>query len=440
MKLAVLGLNHKTAPVEVREKLAFPAEGVAKALEALRSRAGISEAAILSTCNRVEIYSCGEDEAIHFGDLQSFLAQFHQIPEVQFVAHLYKYRDLDAIQHLFLVAASVDSMVLGETQILSQVKEAYQAAARAGTVGRLLGPLFQRALEVGKEVHTLTGIGKHKVSISSVAVDFAEKIFGSLEGRSILVIGAGKMSGLTLKHMMDKGVRTILVSNRTFEKAEDLARQIGGRALPFEHLVDNLAQADIVISSTGAPQAILRPEHVRAALRRRRYQPMFLIDIAVPRDIDPKVNEIDNVYLYDIDDLEKVVVENQATREREIQECRRLVTERVSRFVSEIRIKDAGPVITRLTQKADEIRQEELERTLNKLGSVEAKDREEIEYLTKRIINKILNSPITAIRREVGSGDGQRIIEAAERLFQLEDEEKLHGDSTEKPGENKGGG
>ncbi|MBI2194404.1 MAG: glutamyl-tRNA reductase [Planctomycetes bacterium] len=420
MKLAALGLNHRSAPVEIRERLAFTPEQAARALEMLRSQAGVSEAVVLSTCNRVELYACRPDEPIHFRDLQAFLARFHQLPEEQFSSCLYKYRDAEAIEHLFLVACSGDSMVLGETQILSQVKEAYRVAAQAGMAGPLLGRLFQHALAVGKEVHTLTGIGKLKISVSSVAVDFAEKIFTSLAGRTLLVLGAGKVSELTLKHMVHKGVQTILVSNRTPEKAEQLARAFGGRSLPFELMLENLTLADIVISSTGSPKPIIHPQQVREALRRRRHQPMFLIDIAVPRDIDPAVNEMDNVFLYDIDDLEKAVAENRAARQSEILECRRLVAERVDQFVNAIRIRDAGPVIARLTEKVHQMRQQELERTLNKLGALSAKDREEIEYMTKRIINKLLNSPISTIRQEVAKGDGHRILDAAEKLFDLD--------------------
>ena len=436
MKLAVLGINHKGAPVEIREKLAFPEDSLADALIALQQHCSLDEAVVLSTCNRVELYLIRYDDHVHWRDVQEFLTSYHGLEPDKFAPYLYKLRETEAIEHLFRVAAGVDSMVIGETQILAQLKDAYRLSAHHSLTGRFFDPLFQTALSVAKEVHTQTGIGQRKVSVSSVAVDLAEKIFTTLEGRSVLVIGAGKMSRLTLNHMLDKGAQKILVTNRSFERAEALAIDVGGQALPFNEMEENLSQADIVISSTASSGIVLRPQHLREALRRRRYQPIFLIDIAVPRDIDPAVNEIDSVYLYDIDDLDSVVAENLTEREGELEECKRLISERVNEFVSERRIADIGPIIAQLTRQADEIRQTEIERALNKLGDISDKDREEIEYLTKRIVNKILNSPISAIREEVVEGNGFRILDATQKLFNLgEENEEPQEDAVDEDGE-----
>jgi len=422
MRLACIGLNHKTAPVEVREKLAFAGERLKEVCSALQGRLEVDEIVILSTCNRVEAYVSRPDGSIHFRDLQDALGDVAEVAPDTVAACLYKFRDAEAVEHLFQVAASVDSMVVGETQILSQVKDAYHVAKQNGMTGKLFDSLFQNALSAAKDVHTLTGIGRRKVSVSSVAVELAERIFTGLAGRTVLVIGAGEMGELTLKSMVDCGADQVLVLNRTQDKAEAVAAQVGGRALPWEGLGEALAQADIVISSTAAEGTVLSVEEIREALRRRRYEPMFLIDIAVPRDIDPRANELDNVYLYDIDDLEKVVAENLSQREGELRQCRELIGERVGRFVRDARIMDLAPVIANLTENAHEIRQKELTRTLNKLGDISEKEREEIEYLTNRIVNKLLNSPIEAIREEAASGDGYRLTDAAQRLFRLDED------------------
>jgi glutamyl-tRNA reductase len=352
------------------------------------------------------------------------LAGIHGIPPDAFAPHLYRFRDAEAVEHLFLVAASVDSMVPGETQILGQVKDSYQLARQCGMTGRLFEPLFQNALSAAKEAHTLTGISRRKLSVGSVAVEFAEKIFSGPEGRTVLLVGAGEMGELTLQSMFDSGLKSIRVANRTFEKAEALAARYGGRAVPFEPLAESLAEADIVIASTAAPGFVIHADQVRQALKRRRYEPMFFIDIAVPRNIDPAVNDIDNVYLYDIDDLERVVAENWAEREKELRHCRGLIADRVAAFQGEVRVMDAGPLIAGIKKKADEIRDLELQRVFNKLGRLDDKERQEIEYLANRIVNKLLNSPISAIRKEMASGDSFRILHAAERLFDLDEEEE----------------
>jgi glutamyl-tRNA reductase len=428
VKLASIGLNFRTAPVEVREQLAFDTPLIIQGLSALKSDFSMDEAVILSTCNRVEIYASREESSVHFGDLEKFLSCFHEIDPRALDSSLYKKRDTDAIEHLFRVAASIDSMVLGETQILAQVKESYHLSKKHGMIGRLFDALFQSAFSVAKHIHSKTEIGQRKVSVSSVAVDFAEKIF-NLEGRTILVLGAGKMSELTLTHMVEKGAARVLVSNRTFEKAEELAAKFGGEAVAFDALAENLGRADIVISSTGSQDMIVKPDHVREALRSRRYQPMVLIDIAVPRDIDPAVNELDNVYHYDIDDLETIVSQNLAEREGEVDACRQIVSQKVSEFIRDRRIIEAGPIISQLTRYAHGIREQELERVLNKLGEISDKDREEIEYLTKRIINKMLNKPISAIRDAVAEGDGYQVLNTTQKLFDLDEDEEDAGEA-----------
>src|SRR3989440_345702 len=300
MQLALVGLSHKTAPVEVRERLAFNSDALRAALTSLVGRQEVNEALILSTCNRVEVLAESPDDRL----IREFLCEFHQIPHDSVSKHLYSFRTVTAIGHGFRVAASLDSMVIGEPQILGQVKEAYRIAADAGTVGMHLSALMNKAFAVAKRVRSETGISQSAVSISYAAVELARQIFGDLTGKTVMIIGASKMGELAAKHLKRNGVTSVLVTNRTFEKAVEVAKVFEGAAIPFEHFTDHIDRADIVISSTGAPHFVITRPMAERIIKHRKNKPVFFIDIAVPRDIDPAVDKIDNVYLYDIDDLQ----------------------------------------------------------------------------------------------------------------------------------------
>src|SRR5499433_1572941 len=313
MQLAIVGVSHKTAPVEVRERLAFNSDVLRSALTALMNRQNVREAIILSTCNRVEVMAESPDDRL----IREFLCEFHQIPPDSVSEHIYSFKNADAIRHVFRVAASLDSMMVGEPQILGQVKEAYRIAADAGTVGMHLSALMNRAFAVAKKVRNETGISQSAVSVSFAAVELARKIFGDLSGKTVMIIGASKMGELAAKHLKRAGVSSVLVTNRTFDRAVELAQVFEGAAVPFEHFTDHMDRADIVISSTGAPHFIISRTLAEQVIHRRKNRPIFFIDIAVPRDIDPTVNEIDNAYLYDIDDLQAVIDENLKERMKE---------------------------------------------------------------------------------------------------------------------------
>ncbi|MFQ5688330.1 MAG: glutamyl-tRNA reductase, partial [Candidatus Scalindua sp.] len=306
MNLHTVGLNHDSAPVEVREKIAFSASSVPIALSSFTQSFPLSEAVILSTCNRVEIYATSPDNSLNKEALLDFFSAFHGLPKEKFADHMYHHQDMNAVRHLFFVASSLNSGVLGETQIISQVKEAYMTATTAETTGSILNQLFQRSLNVAKDVHTKTSIGKGNISVSTVAVDLAIKVFKDFSDKTIFIIGAGEMCELVLKHLVERGAKTAIVANRNYDKAKSLAEEYDGKAINYENLDDYLPQADIVISSTASPRPVIHTEHIKSAIKTRRGNPMLLIDIAVPRDIDPKIAKIDNVYLYNIDDLQTV--------------------------------------------------------------------------------------------------------------------------------------
>ncbi|MBC8549515.1 MAG: glutamyl-tRNA reductase, partial [Candidatus Brocadiales bacterium] len=306
MNLHILGLNHDSAPVEVREKLAFSPSTVPIALSSFAQSFPSSETVILSTCNRVEIYATSTDDSLGKDALLDFFSAFHGLPKEEFADHMYHHQGINAVRHLFFVASSLNSGVLGETQIISQVKDAYMTATTAETTGSILNQLFQRSLTVAKDVHTKTAIGKGNISVSTVAVDLAIKIFKDFSEKTMFIIGAGEMCELVLKHLVERGAKTAIVANRNYDKAKSLAEEYDGKAINYEKLDEYLPQADIIISSTASPHPVIHTEHIKNAIKARRGNPMLLIDIAFPRDIDPEIAKIDNVYLYDINDLNKV--------------------------------------------------------------------------------------------------------------------------------------
>ena len=401
--LVLLGINHTTAPIEVRERLSVPAGRLADATRSLLHQPGIREGLILSTCNRIELLT-SQDETPDGGNLSRFLEEYFAVPAASIAPHLYEYRAREAIRHLFRVASSLDSMVVGEPQILGQVKESYSVARQVGAVSASLEGLLQRAFTVAKKVRTETEIGSSSVSIASVAVDLARKIFGSLQGKTVLLVGAGKMSSLAARHLIQQGASNILVTNRTQARAEALAVEFLGTSaatsvLPFEQVYEQTDRADIVITSTGSAQKIFNRSHGQQFLERRRHRPMFFIDIAVPRDVDPQMNEVEGCFVYDIDDLQQVAQANIADRGREAEAAEAIVSSEVERYQQRLQSLDAVPAILALQQGAEAIREAELARAAKRLGGLTAEQRAAVEALTRSLTAKLLHPQLTALRR-----------------------------------------
>ncbi len=406
MTLALIGVNHKTAPIEVRERIAISREDLPEVTRALAATPGVTECMIVSTCNRVELLAAVESLD---ADLTGFLHRQFGLDPALLEPHLYKEMDRDAVLHLFRVAASLDSMVVGEPQILGQVKEAFAVAKASGTVAGQLEHLLQSAFAAAKKVRTETEIGSNSVSIASVAVDLARKIFGSLAGRTVFLVGAGKMSELAARHLVQQGAGTILVTNRTQERARRMAEPFKGRVIPFEELYLAASDADIVITSTGAPHPIFRREHGQAFLQRRRNRPMFFIDIAVPRDVDPAMNKLDGIFVYDIDDLQQVAAAHMAERSREASDAEALIGAEVDRFHQKQRAVNAAPAIVALQRQAEEIRQAELRRVQARLGSLSAEQVAAVEALTRGLVNKFLHPPMQALKQAAREDDATRL-------------------------------
>ncbi len=419
MDILVVGLNHKTAPVEIRETLAFGERALPRALIDLKERVPGAELVILSTCNRVEIYLASARAEKLSDDVTRFLAEFHSLDPDSFVPHLYHYTNRDAVRHLFNVSCSLDSLVVGEAEILGQVKKAYMFSLEEGTSRKALNEMFQRAFGVAKKVRSSGSIGAGRVSIASVAVEFAQKIFSDFSDKTVMIIGAGEMGELALKHIVQSGISAVIVANRTYEKAVRLADEHDGMAIRYESFVDNMHNADVIITTSGAPHYIIHPKHMPQVLKARRNRPILLIDIAVPRDVHPDVDQIENAYLYNIDDLEKVVAENIAFREKELEQCAGMVEAETDNFMAWLKTHDLGDVIKGFRESLHEIRKAELARSLNKLSDLSESDRREIEYLTERIVNKILNRPTQALKEEASRGAGYRSVDAIKSLFGL---------------------
>jgi glutamyl-tRNA reductase len=410
MTLTLIGVNHKTAPIALRERVAIGRDELAEATRALAATPGVAECMIVSTCNRVELLAALEAPE---APVAGFLSSYFGIEASVLSPHLYEYRDKEAVSHLFRMAASLDSMVVGEPQILGQVKEAFAVARSAGTVAGQLEHLLQSAFAAAKKARTETGIGSNSVSIASVAVDLARKIFGSLEGRTVFLVGAGKMSELAARHLVQQGAGAILVSNRTAERARRLAVELEGRVVPevieFEQLYEAASRADIVISSTGAPHPIFRPEHGHAFLHKRRNRPIFFIDIAVPRDVDPEMNKLDGIFVYDIDDLQQVAAAHMEERSRQAVDAETLIASEVERFHLRRRTINAAPAIVALQRKAEEIRVAEIERIHSRLGSLTAEQLAAVEALTRGLVNKFLHPPMQALKQAARKGDSARL-------------------------------
>ena len=422
MSIVLVGVNHKSAPVEVRERLAFTEEACSTSLRMLVDGEVVREGLIVSTCNRVEVLA--ETASDRLNDtverVNQFLSGTDTLPRSFFAAHLYQHKDDQAIRHLFRVTSSLDSMVIGEPQVLGQVRRAYSIALEAGTAGRILNRLVHHAFRVAKRVRSETGIGANAVSISYMAVELGKKIFNSLEGRTALLIGAGEMAELSARHLLNAGVARVLLANRTEDRAERLATELGGQAVNFERLSDYLAEADIIICSTAADQYVITEQMAREALSKRRNRPSFFIDISVPRNIDPAVGKIPNVFVFDIDDLESVISSNIREREREAERAELIVESEIMQFQQTLRVLDIGPTIGALRNKLQDIARLELTRQRNRLGSLTAEQETAIEALLVSTVNKISHPLLSHMRRSFDASDADT-IQAWRDIFGLEE-------------------
>ncbi len=417
MKLLLTGLSHKTAPVHMREKLAIAEGTLPQALQELQ-KLGASEAVVLSTCNRVEFALSSPDDVEPRTIIDRFLTDW-QGSSSAFDEHIYRFQARDAISHLFRVAASLDSMVVGEPQILGQLKAAYAIAKSEGTVGGLLETVLTRAFNVAKRVRSETGIGEMAVSISYAAVELARKIFGSLEGQTVMIVGSGKMGELAAKHLRRSGAHRIFVTNRTWERAQEMARLFSGHAVEYTRFQSMLHEMDIVIASSGAPHYILNREDMQRAIALRKNRPMFLIDIAVPRNIDPAVNDIEGVFLYDVDDLEGVVNANLRERGKQAEQAEAIVSHEVEQMMARLKIEEVTPTIISLQEQLEVIRAAEVARTLRRMPALTPEQQQQIEVMTRSIINKIAHGPISELRRNAGQPEGNQAIELIRKVFHL---------------------
>jgi glutamyl-tRNA reductase len=424
MHLLLVGISHKTAPVELRERLDFQVRGLARALQALTARRSTREAVLLSTCNRAELYVACDDIAATRGDLMNFLSEFNGIDRSSVAAHVYDASNLDAARHLFRVAAGLDSLVVGEPQVLGQVKEAYTAAGEAHAAGPLLNRLFHASFAVGKRVRTETGLGAGAVSIGYAAVSLAKKIFGDLSGRNVLVIGAGEIGKLTARHMQSQGVQHVTIVSRTMVHAARTAEAIGGAtAAPWDDMDAVIEASDIVITATGASAPILTKARIENIMRPRRNQPLFVIDIALPRDVEAAAGEIEQVFLYNIDDLQATVLENLERRASEVARAETIVADELNRFDAWFRARGAIPTVVALRQHFDQVRRAELDRLDFKLAALPPEARDEarvrIDEITHLIVEKLLLAPTEQLK-SVGDADTIGIYsEALTRLFRL---------------------
>ena len=417
MNLVLVGINHRTAPVEVRERMNILESHLAGAVSKLVHRQGIVEGLILCTCNRVEVTANAEEGLPAEPLLRQFLLDYHHCDLSPWEPYFYWRRQEEVMRHLFRVASSLDSMIVGEPQILGQVKRASITAREVGALSGALGEVVNQALAVARRVRRETALGSAAVSISYAAVELAKKIFGSLKGKTVFVVGAGKMSELSAKHLLEAGARAIFVSNRTYERATELARAFHGTAINFEQLFEHMDQADIIISSTGAPHFIVDKDQAARMLAARRNRPMFFVDIAVPRDIDPAVNQLDNAFVYNIDDLGQVVEANKKQRQREAVWAEQIVEEEVVRTARRLASRDVVPTIVALEERLNRIREGELERHRGRLSTLTPEQREAVDALTRGLLNKILHGPITELKSGAGRPEQGALVQVIRKIF-----------------------
>ena len=423
MKIINIGMNHETAPVELRECLAAEPENTVKALSSMRDLTCIEEGLFLSTCNRVETLFTSETDGEARTSIISLMSRLGNIPEEDFLSNLYVFEDRNAVTHIFRVASSLDSMVVGEPQILGQIKDAYATATREKTSGVILNRLMHRAFHVAKRVRTETGVCDAAVSISYAAVERAKKIFHELTGKKVLLIGAGEMAELAAKHLMAQGVISLVVANRTFDRAVQVAEIFKARPVSFEEIGAQLLEADIVVTSTASPEYVITYDQVKKARRKRRNRPLFFLDIAVPRDVEPRVNDLENVYLYDIDDLKGVVQLNITQRQEEAVKAERIIQEEVIKFEKWRKTLAVVPTIVSLKNKAESIIEAELKRSGPALGELTPAQEETIQALVRSITKKVLNDPILYLKRRAGRSTLDTDLDVTKKLFNLDSDD-----------------
>ena len=428
IRIVNIGMNHETAPVELRECLAKDPAHADRALAMMRELACVKEGMFLSTCNRVEALFTTEQTDEAKGSVIAVLSKLGGMPSESLCSNLFTYEDRDAVRHIFRVASSLDSMVIGEPQILGQIKEAYTRATKENTTGVILNRLLHRAFHTAKRVRTETGISDAAVSVSYAAVELAKKIFYDFKGKKVLLIGAGEMAELAARHLLSQGVSAITVANRTFQKAVEVAQVFKGVPVSFEEIGAQLLEADIVISSTAAPGYVITHDQVKGSMKKRRNRPLFFIDIAVPRDVEPEVNDLENVYAYDIDDLKGIIQVNRGQREEEAIKAERIVEEEVIKFEQWLKTLEVVPTIVSLKEKAETIRQAELKKSLSSLGELSPSQMKSLETLTLSITEKILNDPILFLKKKADRPLGKSYLDTARRLFRLDRE---NGDEVE---------
>jgi len=417
-EVLIVGLNHRTASLDVRETVAFADEQLDDVNRQLRALDGVEEAAVVCTCNRVEVVTSARDGDAAVGRIADFLCDAQQ-QRIDLAPHLYNFAGRDAVRHLFRVASSLDSMVVGEPQILGQLKTFYARAASVGATGAVLHRWFHKAFSVAKRVRTETGIAGRAVSVSSAAVELASTIFDHLEDKTAMLVGTGKMGELAARHLLANGVGSLMATNRTFERAVELARALGATPVPFEQFQKYLPMADIVIGATAATSFVLGEQAMQEALRERKGRPIFCIDLSVPRSFDPRINALDNVYLYDVDDLAKVTQENLGERAREAEKAEHIVSEEVESFWRWLDHLEVVPTIVALRDKVEAIRLGELQKTLGQLKDLPPRERQALEAMTTAIVNKILHAPIARLKQHDPRSEAF-YIDAVRRLFDLE--------------------
>lgn len=416
----IVGLNHRTAPVEIREKVSFHPSEVTSALHELAFYPALQGVVLLNTCNRLEIYAATTEVEAGINSIKSFLALHANLEEQDLIQYLYVHTLYDSVRHLFRVVAGLDSMIMGETQILGQVSNAYEKASEAGATNKVINVFFQTALTVGKRVRTETQIDQHPTSISYTAVELAKQTFGELKGRSILILGAGEMSALTAKHLVANGASTVMVSNRSYERAKALAAEFCGKAINYEKLYDTLVETDILISATAATNFVILPELIRQVMEARNYRPLLLIDIAVPRDIHPEVATIEGVRLFDIDDLRGVVDTHQRARELAAIQAERIIEEEMTQFLKWHNSLFVIPTIVALQHRGEEVKETMLSSALAKLGDINPKQERIIRSMANSIITHLLHAPITNLKEVANSSQGHLYTEILQNLFNLD--------------------
>ena len=418
MNVFVAGLNHKIADVDVREKLAFNGPKLEEGLKRFRELPEVHEAIILSTCNRVELYANVKDNQRAAEAVKTFLSEFHNINRSSLDTGLYIYDGVNAVRHIFRVASSLDSMVVGEPQILGQLKDAFELALSQKTTGILLNKLMKKAISVAKRVRTETRIAENAVSISFAAVELAKKIFTDLSKRVFMLLGAGEMAELAAKHLISSGVKEVLVSNRTYERACDLAKEFNGKPVRFDEFIVEMSRADIVICSTGAPNFIVTKSQMQKVMKERKQRQVFLIDISVPRNLDPEINDLDNVYLYNVDDLQGVVDSNVFERKKEADKAEKIIDEELETFLKWQSTLDSVPTIVAIRERAEEIKKEELDKLFHKIPGIGEKEREAVEYMAAALINKMIHPPTAALKED--SEDKDVLVATIRKLYGID--------------------